>query len=95
MKLNLRNWNMRSRRQSGLTDEQRRILLISGIVIGAAALLTYPAILLYRRLRHQGNHEDEHIPEAQGKNFAPNYRGNHKPHRRKAEANGHMQQTQA
>jgi len=91
MKLNLRNWNMRSRR-NGLTDEQRRVLLISGIVVGTAALLTYPAILLYKRFRDRKNQEHS---EAQGKSFAPNYRGNHKPHRRKAEANGHMQQAQA
>ena len=76
-------------------DTRRQILLISGIVLGAAALLTYPAILLYRRLQDKRNAMNEEDTENQTKSFAPNYRGNHKPHHRKAEANGNLHQAHA
>jgi hypothetical protein len=68
-----------------------RYLKIAGIVIGAAALLYYPALKAYqmiqkrRMARQEGNEEERPV-----KNFAPSYRGNHKPHHRKAEANGHL-----
>lgn len=76
-------------------NRQRQILLVSGIVLGAAALLTYPAILLYRRYRDKQNAMNEEGEETQTKSFAPNYRGNHKPHHRKAESNGHLHQAHA
>ena len=93
MKMNLRS--LRNYRGSRMSEKQRQILLISGIVIGAAAVLTYPAILLYRRWRDRRNQAAEEGTENQGKEFAPSYRGRHKPHHRKAEANGHMHQAHA
>jgi len=95
MKLNMRNLNMRSMRGNRMSDQQRQILLISGIVVGAAALLTYPAILLYRRWRDKKNEMMETGEENQTKSFAPSYRGNHKPHHRKVESNGHLHQANA
>ena len=92
--MNLRNLSLPGFRSRGMSEQQRRILMISGIVIGAAALLTYPAILLYRRYRNRIN-EMNRGDESNTKNFAPSYRGQHKPHHRKAEANGHMQQSHA
>jgi hypothetical protein len=66
------------------SNQTRRYLMIGGIVLGVAAALTYPAILLYRRIKanRMKNQvaEDTHV-----KSFAPNYRGNHKPHHRKVE----------
>jgi hypothetical protein len=84
MKMNLRNL-----RDIELNDQQRKILMISGIVVGAAALLTYPAILLFRRMRNRRNNSEQ-MEDNTMKGFAPNYRGNHKPHHRKAEAVGHV-----
>jgi hypothetical protein len=95
MKMNLRSLNLPGFRRNRMSDEQRRILMISGIVIGAAALLTYPAILLYRRIRDKRMQANQQNEESTGKSFAPSYRGNHKPHHRKAEANGHVQQAHA
>lgn len=92
MKMNLRNLNVPGFRARGMSAEQRKVLMISGIVLGAAALLTYPAILLYRRMRNKRNQQSE---EGKSKSFAPNYRGNHKPHHRKTEANGQIQQAHA
>lgn len=72
-----------------LNDQTRKYLMITGIVVGTAALLTYPAILLYRRLTAKRNASNEE--ETPMKSFAPNYRGNHKPHHRRVEADGHLQ----
>lgn len=74
-----------------LNDQQKKYLMIAGICIGAAALLTYPAMLLYRRLTAQK--KESETEDTVVKSFAPSYRGNHKPHHRKAEANGHLQAT--
>jgi len=95
MKMNLQNLNLRSLRGNRMSEQQRRILMISGIVVGAAALLTYPAILLYRRIKDKRARMAEQPEEHQTKSFAPSYRGDHKPHHRKAEANGHMHQANA
>jgi hypothetical protein len=84
MKMNLRNL-----KDIELSDQQRKVLMISGIVLGAAALLTYPAILLIRRMRNKRTNGEQQ-EDNNMKSFAPNYRGNHKPHHRKAEANGHV-----
>lgn len=84
MKMNLQNL-----KDIELSDQQRKVLMISGIVVGAAALLTYPVILLFRRLRNRRNNSEQ-MEDNTMKGFAPNYRGNHKPHHRKAEANGHV-----
>jgi hypothetical protein len=84
MKMNLQNL-----KDIELSDQQRKVLMISGIVVGAAALLTYPVILLFRRLRNRRNNSEQ-MEDNTMKGFAPNYRGNHKPHHRKSEANGHV-----
>jgi len=93
------NWNLRNldlpqlRSNNRLSDEQRRILMISGIVIGAAALLTYPAILLYRRYKNRSAETDHFEEDHAAKSFAPSYRSKQpKTHNRKAETNGHVQQ---
>ncbi len=78
------NWsNLLDTRQ----EQQRRYLMIAGIVVGSIALLTYPAMLLYRRFKNRRN---ETSGESNVKSFAPSYRGHHKPHHRKADANGHV-----
>ena len=75
-----------------MNDQTRKYLMITGIVIGAAALLTYPAIQLVKMIRSRRNKTDEQEDTNQVKSFAPSYRGSHKPHHRKAEANGHLHQ---
>jgi hypothetical protein len=75
-----------------LTDEQKKYLMIAGVVAGSIALLTYPAILLYRKLKSRRNEQTE---DSNVKSFAPSYRGSHKPHHRKAETNGHVQHANA
>ena len=75
-----------------MNDQSRKYLMITGIVIGAAALLTYPAIQLVKMIRSRRNKTDEQEDTNQVKSFAPSYRGSHKPHHRKAEANGHLHQ---
>lgn len=71
-------------------DRQKKYLMITGIIAGSAAVLAYPAMLLYKRLTRNRNASEEE--ETQIKQFAPAYRGQHKPHHRKAESNGHMNQ---
>ena len=71
-----------------MNNQTRKYLMIAGNVVGAAALLTYPAIRLFRTLRNRRNNVVE--DSTQAKSFAPRYRGSHKPHHRKAEANGHI-----
>ncbi|HRO42190.1 MAG TPA: hypothetical protein PL009_05115 [Flavipsychrobacter sp.] len=95
MKMNMEHLNMRNLRGNGMSEEQRRILMISGIVIGTAALLTYPAILLYRHFRNQQSEMNQQQEENTTKSFAPSYRGKHKPHHRKAESNGHIPEAQS
>lgn len=77
-----------------LTNDQKRYMMIAGIVAGSVALLAYPAMLLFRkwnsRRQERGAGEDTNV-----KSFAPSYRGNHKPHHRKAETNGHLQHASA
>lgn len=83
MKMNLRDLDWRYvRRSPGLSPQQRKTLMVAGISIGIAALLTYPAILLYRRM------ENKQKADGNAKALAPGYRGNHKPLQRMAEANG-------
>lgn len=61
----------------------------TGLALLAAGALVYPAILLYRYIR-QRNAANAEGQEDNHKAFIPALRGHHKPHRRKAEANGHM-----
>lgn len=63
-----------------------------GLVVLAAGALTYPAIRLYKYIaQKRRNAANEPVEETEThKAFSPSYRGNHKPHRRKAEANGHF-----
>ena len=75
--------------EMNMNDQTRRYLMIGGIVLGTAALLTYPAILLVRMMRNRRNKMNQG-ENNQTKSFAPNYRGSHKPHHRKAEANGNL-----
>ena len=77
------NWNQIFNRKP---DNTRKYLMIAGVIVGSIALLSYPAMLLYRRFKNR-NQESE---QSQTKSFAPSYRGSHKPHHRKAEANGHL-----
>ena len=75
----------------GMDNSTRNYLMIAGIVVGSAALLTYPAILLYRRFRDRKNqHTSTEMDANDTKSFAPAYRAKHKPHHRKADANGHI-----
>ncbi len=63
----------------------------AGIVVLAAGALVYPAMRLYKYIAQRrknnkaANTEEEHTTKA----FTPSYRGNHKPHRRKAETEQH------
>ena len=76
-----------------MNDQTRKYLMIAGIVVGAAALLTYPAIQLVKMIRSKRNRVNEQEEDTnQVKSFAPSYRGSHKPHHRKADANGHLHQ---
>jgi hypothetical protein len=72
--------------EMNMNDQQKRYLMIAGITIGAAALLAYPVMQLVKMIRNRKNsvvqEETSHM-----KSFAPSYRGSHKPHHRKAEAN--------
>jgi len=61
----------------------------TGLAILAAAALAYPAILLYRYIR-QRNRDNSEDNGHDHKAFIPAYRGNHKPHRRKVESDGHV-----
>lgn len=95
MELKMKNLSLDKLRGKGLTDDQRRMLMISGIVVSAAALLAYPAMLLYRRWRQRQSTNETPSEDHQVKSFAPSYLGHHKPHHRKAASDGHLQQTQA
>ncbi len=61
----------------------------AGLALLAAGALAYPAMRIYRyvKQRREGNVDE---PGQNHKAFAPTYRGDSKPHRRKAEANGRM-----
>ena len=61
----------------------------AGLALLAAGALAYPAMKIYRYVkqrRQENTDEQGHDHKA----FAPAYRGDSKPHRRKAEANGRM-----
>lgn len=63
----------------------------TGLALLAAGALAYPAMKLYRYVKQRREGADD--PGANGhKAFAPAYRGDSKPHRRKAETNGRMPQ---
>jgi hypothetical protein len=62
----------------------------TGLAVLAAGALVYPAILLYRYVAKRRNAPAEQGTENTHKNLLSAWRGNHKPHRRKAEANGHL-----
>ena len=61
----------------------------AGLIVLAAGALVYPAMRLYRYIAQRRNNMNEG-EESKTKAFAPSYRGNHKPHHRKADANGHL-----
>lgn len=64
----------------------------AGLIALGAGLLVYPAILLYRYVSERMQNEGEEEGESTKKSFAPTYRKHGKPHRRKVEADGELQE---
>lgn len=66
---------------------------VAGLVVLGMGILSYPAFRLYKYLAQRRKKMMEDTKEEGNgvtKSFSPAYRGHHKPHHRKAEANGHM-----
>ena len=70
-----------------LDAQNKKNLMIAGIIVGAAALLTYPAILLYRRLKNRRSQDIEENYEILQSEFSSNSR----PAQRKVTANGQLE----
>lgn len=63
----------------------------AGLALLAAGALAYPAMKLYRYVKQRREENGDDQGQNNGhKPFAQSYLGDHKPHRRKAEANGRM-----
>ncbi len=61
-----------------------------GLVTLAAGALYYPAMKLFNYLRTKQSNGNK-LPTSNAKNFAPSYRGKHKPHHRQAHShNGEL-----
>ena len=93
--MNLRNMNLRNimgmlpgAKPSflGISGLSRTWGIVGLVVLGVGAL-SYPAFRLYKFLmqKRQAGLKSGHSII---KSFTPSYRGKHKPHHRKAEANG-------
>ncbi len=73
-----------------MNNQTKNYLKIAGIVVGAAALLTYPAMRMFRMMKQRKGNANTEEENVHTKAFAPSYRGSRKAHNRKAEANGHI-----
>jgi hypothetical protein len=62
-----------------------------GLIALGAGLLTYPAILLFRYVSNRLQNDLEDV-EGSTKEFAPSYRKQSKPHRRKVGADNQLQE---
>lgn len=72
-----------------MNQSTKKYLQIGGIVAGAGTLLILGGMRLYkmyqaRKQQSAGQQEETH------RHFAPSYLGKHKPHHRKAKANGQV-----
>lgn len=64
----------------------------TGLALLAAGALAYPAMKLYRYVKQRRADSGDEPGQNGHKAFAPAYRGDSKPHRRKADTNGRVPQ---
>lgn len=73
-----------------MNQTTKKYLQIGGIVAGAGTILALAGVRLYKmyQAKKQQAADAEQNGEETPRHFAPSYLGKHKPHHRKAKANG-------
>ena len=90
MKFDMRNFDWRHFDMMNRNRQTQRYLQIGGIIFGAAAIVGVTGYWVYKLIQKRRMSKMNLEESTPTKSFAPSYRGHHKPHHRKVEANGHL-----